>query len=146
MDPWRARPTGLRGESRTGASRQTGPMSRNKDTVERYIDGFNRSDHTQILSCLADDIEWTVFGFFRLHGTEAYDREIENPAFTGSPTVTITRMVEEDDVVMAEMTLEARRATGEPMRAAMSEVFVMRDGAISERRASVVELRENDYN
>ena len=54
-------------------------------------------------------------------------------------------MVEEDDVVMAEMTLEARRATGELMRAAMSEVFVMRDGAITERRAYVVELRENDY-
>ncbi len=138
-------PTGFCGESRTGAARQTGPMSRNKDTVERYIDGFNRSDHTQILSCLADDIEWTVFGYFRLHGKEAYDREIENPAFTGSPTVTITRMVEEDDVVMAEMTLEARRATGEPMRAAMSEVFVMRDGAITERRAYIVELRENDY-
>ena len=54
-------------------------------------------------------------------------------------------MVEEDDVVMAEMTLEAQRATGERMRAAMSEVFVMRDGAIAERHAYLVELRENDY-
>ena len=35
-------------------------------------------------------------------------------------------MVEEDDVVMAEMTLEAQRATGEIMRAAMGEVFVFR--------------------
>ena len=120
-------------------------MSANTTTVERYIDGFNKSDHEQILSCLTDDIDWTVFGFFRLHGKEAYDREIENPAFVGSPTVTITRMVEEDDVVMAEMTLEARRADGEPMRAAMGEVFVMRDGKIRERRAYVVELEENDY-
>jgi ketosteroid isomerase-like protein len=120
-------------------------MSRNKQTVEMYIDGFNKSDHAQILSCLTDDIGWTVFGLFRLRGKEAYDREIENPAFTGSPTITITRMVEEDDVVMAEMTLEARRADGEPMRAAMGEVFVMRDGKISERRAYVIELRENDY-
>jgi ketosteroid isomerase-like protein len=120
-------------------------MSRNKTTVERYIDGFNKSDHEQILACLTDDIDWTVFGFFRLHGKEAYDREIENPAFTGSPIVTITRMVEEDDVVMAEMTLEARRASGEPMRAAMSEVFIMREGKISERRAYVIELKENDY-
>ena len=91
-------------------------MSRNKETVETYIDGFNKSDHAQILSCLTDDIEWTVFGFFRLHGKEAYDREIENPAFTGNPRITITRMVEEGDVVMAEMTLEARRASGELMR------------------------------
>ena len=31
-----------------------------RPSVERYIDGFNRSDHAQILSCLADDIDWTV--------------------------------------------------------------------------------------
>ncbi len=120
-------------------------MSVNKQTVERYIDGFRKSDHAQILSCLTDDITWTVFGAFRLFGKEAYDREIENPAFTGSPRITITRMVEEDDVVMAEMTLEAQWADGRPMRAAMGEVFVMEDGLIRERRAYVVELKENDY-
>ena len=119
-------------------------MSNNKDVVRTYIDGFERSDHDQILCCLTDDIRWTVFGAYRLEGKEAYDAEIENPAFTGSPTITITRMVE-DDVVMAEMTLEARRATGETMRAAMGEVFVFRGGKIAERRAYVVELVENDY-
>ena len=120
-------------------------MSANKDIVRRYIDGFEKSDHDQILGCLTDDIQWTVFGAFRLEGKEAYDAEIENPAFTGSPTITITRMVEEDNVVMAEMLLEAQRATGETMRAAMGEVFVFRDGRITERRAYVVELKENDY-
>ena len=120
-------------------------MSRNKEIVQTYIDGFRKSDHDQILGCLTDDVRWTVFGAFRLEGKEAYDAEIENPAFTGSPTITITRMVEEDDVVMAEMTLEARRATGEIMRAAMGEIFVFREGRIAERRAYVVELRENDY-
>ena len=69
-----------------------------------------RSDHAQILSCLTETSTGR-FRLFRLHGKEAYDREIENPAFTGAPIVTITRMVEQDDVVMAEMTLEARRAT-----------------------------------
>ena len=53
-------------------------------------------------------------------------------------------MVEEDDVVMAEMTVVARRADGEPFRAAMGEVFVMRDGLIAERRAYVVPLTENE--
>ena len=78
-------------------------MTANKRTVEKYIDGFNNSDHEQILSCLTDDIEWTVFGWYHLT-EEAYDKEIENPAFTGSPTIEITRMVEGSDVVMAEMT------------------------------------------
>ena len=120
-------------------------MSANKRTVETYIDGFNKSDHEQILSCLTDDIEWTVFGWYHLTGKVAYDQEIENPAFVGSPTLTITRMVEENDVVMAEITGVARRVDGQPMRMAMGEVFVMRDAKISERRAYVIELKENDY-
>jgi uncharacterized protein len=120
-------------------------MSAKKDVVRRYIDGFTKSDHEQILSCLTEDIEWTVFGAFRLQGKEAYDDEIENPAFTGSPRIAIDRMVEEGDVVMAEMTLEAQRATGEPMRAAMGEVFVFEGDLITERRAYVIELKENDY-
>jgi hypothetical protein len=37
-------------------------MSRNKETVGRYVDGFPRLDRAQILSCLTGDIEWTVFG------------------------------------------------------------------------------------
>ena len=54
-------------------------------------------------------------------------------------------MVEEGDVVMAELTADVARADGRPMRLAMGEVFVMRDGLICERRAYVVELKENDY-
>ena len=42
---------------------------------------------------------------------------------------------------MAEMALDARRASGGPMKAAMSEVFVMRGGKISERRGYVIELK-----
>jgi ketosteroid isomerase-like protein len=121
-------------------------VSINKQTVRRYIDGFNKLDHGQILSCLTDDIEWTVFGYFRIRGKEAYDANIEGPDRTGvPPRVRITRMVEENDVVMAEMTLEATRPDGTIMRAAMAELFGMREGRICERRAYVIELKENDY-
>ena len=48
-------------------------MSGNKDTVLRYIEGFNRSDHAQILSCLTDDVEWLMPGTFHLHGKHAFD-------------------------------------------------------------------------
>jgi hypothetical protein len=41
---------------------------RSKRTVETYLDGFRKNDHAQILSCLTDDIEWTVFGAFHLGG------------------------------------------------------------------------------
>jgi uncharacterized protein len=121
-------------------------MSANKRTVETYIDGFNKSDHAQILSCLTDDIEWTVFGHFRITGKAAYDANIEGSDPVGvPPQVTILRMVEEDDVVMAEMTLEAQQPDGSITRAAMGEVFVMRDTLICARRAYVVPLVEDDF-
>ncbi|WP_198345835.1 nuclear transport factor 2 family protein [Nocardiopsis gilva] len=120
-------------------------MSTNIQTVETYLDGFRKNDHAQILSCLTDDIEWTVFGAFRLKGKEAYAAAIEGPGFVGPPQLEVVRMVEQGDVVMAELTGSVRRDTGEVMRMSMAEVFVMRDGKISERRAWVIELKENDF-
>ncbi|MEU8345096.1 nuclear transport factor 2 family protein [Spirillospora sp. NPDC048832] len=121
-------------------------MSRNTDTVNRYIDGFRKNDHAQILSCLTDDIEWTVFGGFRLTGKDAYDKAIDGPPeFINPPHLEVVRMVEQDDVVMAEMSGTVKRAAGGEMRMSMAEVFVMRDGRIAERRAWVIELKENDY-
>ena len=121
-------------------------MSKNIETVNRYLDGFRRNDHAQILSCLTDDIRWTVFGAFQLTGKDAYDRAIDGaPEFIDPPELAVVRMVEQDDVVMAELTGTAKRAAGGEMRMSMAEVFVMRDGRIAERRAWVVELTENEY-
>jgi ketosteroid isomerase-like protein len=121
-------------------------MSPNKQTVERYLDGFRKNDHAQILGCLTNDIEWTVYGAFNLTGKEAYDAAIEGPGFVSPPKLEVVRMVEEGDVVMAELTGSV--AVGDEntvMRMTMGEVFRMRDGLICERRAWVIPLKENDY-
>jgi ketosteroid isomerase-like protein len=121
-------------------------MSDNVYTVNRYLDGFRKNDHEQILSCLTDDIEWTVFGAFHLNGKDAYDKAIDGaPDFIDPPELNVVRMVEQDNVVMAELTGTARRAAGGEMRMSMAEVFVMRDVKIAERRAWVTVLKENDY-
>jgi ketosteroid isomerase-like protein len=120
-------------------------MSQNTDTVNTYLDGFRKLDHAQILSCLTDDIAWTVFGAFQLSGKQAYDEAIEGPGFTGPARLHVVRMVEQDDVVMAELTGEATRDDGTIVRMSMAEVFVMRDGKIAERRAWVIPLAENAY-
>ena len=121
-------------------------MSRNIETVNTYLEGFRKNDHAQILSCLTDDIRWTVFGAFRLTGKAAYDKAIDGaPEFIGPPELEVVRMVEQDDVVMAELTGSVRRAAGGEMRMSMAEVFVMRDGKIAERRAWVIALQENDF-
>ena len=86
-------------------------MTENKKIVERYLDGFRKSDHEQILSCLTEDVEWEMPGAFHLVGKPAFDKEIENDAFVGSPTITTTRMVEENDVVVVEGQVRPRGKT-----------------------------------
>jgi uncharacterized protein len=116
-------------------------MSENKRTVERYMDGFRTSDHAQVLSCLTDDVEWEMPGAFHLHGREAFDQEIENPAFTGRPAITVTRMTEENDVVVAEGSVQAQRASGGVLSAVFCDVFVMQRGKIKRLVTYLMEMR-----
>ncbi len=118
--------------------------SHNKQTVERYLEGFRRNDHVQILSCLTDDITWTVFGAYALEGKEAYDAAIDGPDFFRPPELEVVRMVEEDDTVMAELTGRVPQGDGSVQRLSMAEVFRMRDGLICERRAWVFPLQHDD--
>lgn len=105
-------------------------MTENKQTVERYMDGFRKGDHQQILSCLTDDVEWWLPGAFDLRGKEAFDKEIENDAFVGQPEIVVSRLTEENGVVVAEGTVRARRKDGVILQLAMCDVFEMRDGRI----------------
>jgi hypothetical protein len=41
--------------------------SANQATIERYMEGFRRTDRAGILTCLTDDVEWYIPGMF--HGT-----------------------------------------------------------------------------
>src|SRR5688572_2221193 len=116
-------------------------MTENKRTVEKYMDGFRRSDHELILSCLTDDIEWEMPGAFHLIGKEAFDKEIENDAFVGSPTITVTRMTEEDDVVVAEGSVRAQRRAGGFLSAVFCDVFVMQHGKIKRLVTYLVEIK-----
>jgi len=94
------------------------------------MDGFNKSDHAKILGCLTDDVEWIIPGVFHLVGKEAFDKEIENPAFVGSPTITVDRMTEENDVVVAEGMVRCARKDGGMLNLAFCDVFVMDHGKI----------------
>ena len=84
-------------------------MSPNKQTVERYLSGFRAHNREQILSCLTDDIRWTVFGAFQIQGKAAYAEHITEPGMTGRPTLHVVRMIEEGDTVMAELRRGSRR-------------------------------------
>ena len=105
-------------------------MSENKRTVETYLEGFRKSDHAMILSCLTDDIEWEMPGYFHLHGKKEFDNEIENDAFTGSPEITHVRLIEEDNVVVAQGSVRAHFKNGNLLNAVFCDVFEMQNGKI----------------
>jgi ketosteroid isomerase-like protein len=76
-------------------------MTENKKTIEKYMEGFRKGDHAMVLSCLTDDVVWDLPGYFHWVGKEAFDKEIENPAFKGRPEIEIVRMVEEGETLVA---------------------------------------------
>lgn len=116
-------------------------MTENKRTAERYLDAFRECDHERVLSCLADDIEWDIPGVFHLIGKDAFDKAIENDAFVGGPTITITRMTEENDVVVAEGSVRSQRKSGGFLIAQFCDVFVMQGGKIKRLISYVMEVK-----
>lgn len=116
-------------------------MTQNKNTVNSYMDGFRRSDHEQVLSCLTDDIEWEIPGAFHVRGKEEFDKRIEDDGFVGSPAITVTRMTEDNDVVVAEGSVRTRRKDGTMLHLAFCDVFEMHGGKIRRLISYLMETR-----
>jgi ketosteroid isomerase-like protein len=117
-------------------------MTTNKKVVETYMQGFNESDHEKILSCLTDDVIWEMPGFFYLTGKEQFDKEIENDAFEGKPVITITRMIEENDIVVAEGDVKSKMKNGDPFHAVFCDVFHFRAGKIEQLTTYLMQVKD----
>jgi len=76
--------------------------SANKRTVASYMEAFARWDHAAILALLTDDVEWVIPGVVHRRGKAEFDAEIEGEGASAPPDVTVTRLVEDHDVVVAE--------------------------------------------
>jgi ketosteroid isomerase-like protein len=116
-------------------------MSANKRTVQKYMEAFGKSNHEEVLSCLADDVEWVIPGMFHVRGKAAFDKQIENDAFVGSPTITISRMVEENDVVVCEGSVRSARKDGGVLNAVFCDVFVLKDAKIRHLTSYLIEVK-----
>jgi uncharacterized protein len=119
-------------------------MLENKKTVEKYLAGFNKGNHEQILSCLTDDVVWDMPGFIHLVGKEAFDKEIENPGFVGRPIIRLIRMVEENNVVVAEGSVRCQKKTGDYLNAVFCDVFLMQNGKIKQLNTYQMETKGED--
>ena len=105
-------------------------MTENKQVVERYIAGFNTGNNQLILSCLTPDVIWYMPGYFYHHGIDAFAGEINNENFEGLPVIHITRMIEENDIVVAEGTVQCKIKNGGILDALFCDVFFMEGGRI----------------
>ena len=105
-------------------------MTPNQKTVETYMDGFRKTDRARILSCLTADVQWEIPGAFHVQGKEEFDKHIVDEGFMGSPAITITRMTEGNDVVVAEGTVRTQRKDGTLLNLAFCDVFEMQDAKI----------------
>jgi uncharacterized protein len=121
----------------------TGASAR-KRVVDEYIEGFRRSDHTRVLACLTDDVIWDLPGYKHLQGKPAFDQEIENEEFVGSPTLVVDRLVEEDDTVVAIGSGAGTRTSGEVNRFVYSDVCTFRDDLICRVESYLVPITETD--
>lgn len=117
-------------------------MTENKITVKKYMEAFARSDHPAVLSCLSDDVEWIMPGAFHLRGKDAFDKEIENDAFVGSPTIEVSRMTEENNVVVAEGAVRCARKGGGFLNAVFCDVFEMQNGKVKRLISYLMEIKE----
>lgn len=115
-------------------------MSAHKAAVERYFDGFRKSDHAQILSCLTDDVVWDLVGYTHLAGKEAFDNEIENEQFVGTPTLHVERLVEEGDTIVALGAGEGAHVSGAVHRFSYVTVFTFAGDLVGRVESWVIPL------
>lgn len=118
-------------------------MSDRTDLVHRYMDGFRRSDHAAILACLTDDVVWHIPGTRDTKGKAEFDDEIENPAFEGSPELTVDRTIEAPDMVIVTGTGVGRLRDAGPFRFAYSDMFTFRGDLVAQIDSYVVPLPSN---
>lgn len=116
-------------------------MSPNKKTVEDYMDGFRKTDRPLILSCLTDDVEWVLPGAFHVRGKDDFAKHIVDDGFVGHPLITVSRLTEEDDVVIAEGSVRAPKPDGTFLDLVFCDVFDMRGGQIRKLVSYLVDTK-----
>jgi len=112
-------------------------MSRRTEIAESYFEGFRQSDHERILGLLSDDVEWRIHGHRSLAGKAAFDAEIENDAFEGSPELHVELVVEGTDHVVVPHRGVGRLRGGRELRFAGCTVLTF-DGDLIARVDSYV--------
>ena len=111
-----------------------------RDLVAQYFDGFRASDHHAVLATLTDDVEWVIHGARTTRGKAEFDSEIENPDFTGSPTLDVHQTYEDGPVVIVVGEGRGTSVAHGPFHFAFSDLFTFRDNLITRVDSFLVPL------
>ena len=107
------------------------------------MEGFRESDHQKILSCLTEDIIWEMPGVYKHIGKEEFDKEIENENFTGKPRIHIKRLVEENNIVIAEGSVQGEMVNGNKLDAVFCDVFILENEKIKKLTSYLMTLNSS---
>jgi ketosteroid isomerase-like protein len=116
-------------------------MTPNQKTIDVYMEGFRHTNHPQVLSCLTDDVEWIVPGIFHVRGRDEFAKHIVDEGFAGNPEIIVSRLLEADDVVVAEGSVRAPRVDGTFLNLAFCDVFDMRQTKIRRLTSYLVVMK-----
>lgn len=119
--------------------------SSNKSRIEEYMDAFRVTDRARILACLSEDVIWDMPGFYHHVGKEAFNKEIVNDNFEGYPSIQVFRMVEENDVVIAEGAVQCQIKNGGMLDAVFCDVFEMQHGKIKKLTSYLMQRQANPW-
>jgi ketosteroid isomerase-like protein len=114
----------------------------NKKVVETFMEGYYTGDNAKILSCLTEDVIWELVGFFNLIGKDQFEKELNNEAADGNPTITISQLVEEGNIVVAEGTVKGKLKNGGIMDALFCEVFHFDNGRVKKLTTYHIEKKK----
>lgn len=115
-------------------------MTANKHTVQKFMDAVSKSNHADVLSCLTDDVEWVIPGVNHTKGKDAFGKQIESEGIV-SCTITVTRFTEENDVVIAEGSVQIAKVDGGLQNTVFCDVFVMQDTKIKHLTAYLMDVK-----
>lgn len=113
--------------------------SQNKEIVRSFYEAGNHGDFDACLAIVADDITWTNIGTTTLSGTYRGKAEVMEkllgPLFgqlKDGISSTITRLIAEDDYVVAQTSGRAETTDGRAYNNIYCQVIRLRDGKFVE--------------
>jgi ketosteroid isomerase-like protein len=116
-------------------------MKSNKRTIEIYLDGFRTMNRPLILSCLTEDVEWVIPGMFHIKGKD-FAKHIVDEGFANTPpAITVSRLLEDEDVVVAEGIVHAPKQDGTFLNLVFCDLFDMRNGKIRRLISYLMEMK-----